>query len=584
MNSDPTSNPPEKPDKTAQIDSADPPGDSSSLADGDTIAQNEESGLGETIDVPGAVESAAKPAPVPKPLRWFDALIFAVLVAISVIGFYQHAIGDLYSDEADYALASVRGFEANRWDRSDIPREPNRLVAARHYHAPLTVYLIAVAHRFGAGDRTIRMPFIVAGGLGVGVVYLCGLALFDRRREIAVACALLVAVSPAIVRMDSHALPWSPILLELLLLLWCMAEFTRDRRWGWIAALIAAVALLFITSEMFFVAVPAVLAALPFLLWPVLRNAEQKRGVLMGAAAGAALFAVVVFVFWPSGAAGESVKMLRHYMQMRHSESFPVNVGNQIFTVAPRWSYLYWYWNDYKPFFVCYALGIPGLVGLAAARKLHTSSAPLVSMTALLLFAAHRAHIIGPEYLAHCLPFLTLLGGMAVYGMSLAWRPFAFVLPLILAIPVARWSSRVPLPGMDARAQISRWPAAARFLGARWQAGDKIMVGSQPVSVARWYLVYQGGLPSLDSQFQTMPIHAPKPVFLDRLASGFYRYVGVSNMFEDRVDLDEKTARILSHWPVAWRSDERGTGPSRLTLYQAPERRPASPLPTVNRP
>ena len=279
--------------------------------------------------------------------------------------------------------------------------------------------------------------------------------------------------------------------------------------------------------------------------------------------------------------------MLRHYMQMRHSVSFPVNVGSEVYAVAPKWAYLYWYWKDYLPFFVCYAIGLPGLAALAIARRVHASVVPLITMTSVMLFAAHRAHIIGPEYLAHCLPFLTLLGGYAVYALSLVRRPASFLAIAALAIPVARWSPRVPLPGMDARAQTSRWPAAARFLGSRWTIGDKIVVGSQPVSVARWYLVYQGKVPPLETQFQVLPVHAPKPLFLERLSTGLYRFVVTSNMFEDHVDLDPQTVQILRTWPVVWRSEEHETGPSRLVIYQRPEpvliEGPAAPAPRFPR-
>ncbi|HLJ55321.1 MAG TPA: glycosyltransferase family 39 protein [Chthonomonadaceae bacterium] len=544
---------------------------------------------------PGDLEDGEPPAAArPRSLWWLDLLVFLALAAISAAGFYQHARGDLYSDEADYALASTRGFEANRWDRSDSPREPDRLVAGRHYHAPLTVDLIAIAHRFGADDHTIRMPFVVAGGLAIGAVYLCGLALFDRRREIAAACALLAAISPAIVRMASHALPWSPIILELMLLLWCLAEYARDRDWRWITGAMAVMGLLFVTSEMFFVAGASAMAAVAILFGiDMLRGRQQARrarGIglydadapaptagpqsgrapLAWLAIGAALFLGIAVVVWPCGLAGESVRMLRHYIMMRHSESFPVNVGSSVYLVAPKWSYAYWYWNDYRPFFAVYALAAPGLIGLAVARRLNAGVVPLLALSALLLFAAHRAHIIGPEYLAHCLPFLTLMGGLALYGLSLAWRPLATLAILLIAVPILRWSPRVPLPGMDARAQLSRWPAAARALAASWQPGDKIMVGSQPVNVAHWYLVYLGGVPNLDSQFQPMPIHAPKPLFLQRLAGGYYRYAAVSNMFEDHVDLDPKTAQILRAWRVAWRSDEHGAGPSRLVIYRCP--------------
>jgi len=526
---------------------------------------------GETEVVSSATwEPAARTPSLWRGPNWLDLVLFIVLAALAIPGFYRSAGGDLFSDEADYGLASTRGFEANRRDLSDSPKEPNRLAARRHYHAPLTVDVIALAHRFGADDRVIRLPFILAGGLFVGLTYLCGSALFDRRREIAIACALLTAIAPPIVRMASHALPWSLIILELLLILWTLAEIARGGGWGWIVGCCAALAALFVTSEVFFVAAPAAAVVAPFLFWPILRRRSARREIGWGLALGGAVFLVIALVVWPNGLAGGAVKMLRHYMQMRHSESFPVNVGSQIFTVAPKWSYLYWYWNDYRPFFVCYALGVPGLLVLAVARKLQLSLLPLLSITGMLLFAAHRAHIIGPEYLAHCLPFLSLLGGYAVYAISLVWRPLAPTVLLLIAIPVVRWSPRVPLPGMDARAQVSRWPGAARFLAGEWKTGDKIAIGSQPVSVGHWYLVYQGGVSPAETQFQALPVHEPRPIFLDRLQSGVYRYVAVSNMFQDGVDLDAKTLRILREWPIVWRSDEHGTGPSRLVIYRSP--------------
>src|SRR4051794_27666908 len=57
----------------------------------------------------------------PKTVRqgsWLDILLFVFLTIFAFNLFSPHAGGDLYSDEADYALASTKGFEANRWDRS----------------------------------------------------------------------------------------------------------------------------------------------------------------------------------------------------------------------------------------------------------------------------------------------------------------------------------------------------------------------------------------------------------------------------------------------------------------------------------
>lgn len=511
---------------------------------------------------------------------WLTMVVLLLLCSVATVIFKEYAKGDLWSDEADYALASTRGFEANRWDRSDSAKEPERLIRGRHYHAPLTVDMISVAHHFGSSDVTIRFPFILAGSLSIGMIYLCGLSLFRDRHEIAIGCAALCTFTLPIIRMASHALPWSFIILELLILLWTLLRFGLTGHYAWIIAAGGILGFLFVTSEVFFVAIPAVAIALPFLLWPGIREREKRKQWIWGVLGGLALILAVALIIWPNGLRGGSLTMLRHYIQMRHSESFPVNIGSGVYTVAPKWAYLYWYWNDYRPFFVCYALGLPAVIVLALLRKLTTGVAPLLSLTGFLLFAAHRAHIIGPEYLAHCLPFLTLIGGYFISAIGHPHRALGFAALALLTVPIVRWKPRVPLPGMDARAQVSRWPGAARFLAGRWRKGDRIIVGSQPVSVARWYLVYQCSLPPLDSQFQTMPVHEPKPEFLGRLSSGFYRFAGVSSMVEDNVDLDVKTRRILSAWPVVWKSEENGTGPSRLTLYESPGVDPKSKPPS----
>ena len=97
-------------------------------------------------------------------------------------------------------------------------------------------------------------------------------------------------------------------------------------------------------------------------------------------------------------------------------------------------------------------------------------------------------------------------------------------------------------------------------------------IATREVAGAIVTVVYQGRVPPLNSQFQTMPVHDPRSVFLDRLRSGFYRFAAVSNMVEDYVDLDPRTRAILKKWPVLWSSEEHGTGPSRLIIYRSPGR------------
>src|SRR5579859_6359518 len=128
-------------------------------------------------------------APSKRSLRWVDYLLFCVLCAVSIPISLRYTHGDLWLDEADYSVASLHGFQNNRWDVSDKPDQQDLLIRLRHFHAPLTADLLQIAHHFGREEETLRLPFVIAGSLCVGVVYLCGLALFGSRREIAAACS-----------------------------------------------------------------------------------------------------------------------------------------------------------------------------------------------------------------------------------------------------------------------------------------------------------------------------------------------------------------------------------------------------------
>src|SRR3984957_18944599 len=148
-------------------------------------------------------------AKVPRlPLWWLDLLLFLALCGVSIPVSLRFTHGDLWLDEADYAIAGLHSAQDNRWDVSDKPDQPEMLVRLRHFHAPATAYVLQFAHHFGSDEETLRLPFVIAGALSVGLVYLCGLALFGDRREIAAARGLLTAVSPANIRMATPAIPW----------------------------------------------------------------------------------------------------------------------------------------------------------------------------------------------------------------------------------------------------------------------------------------------------------------------------------------------------------------------------------------
>ncbi len=496
-----------------------------------------------------------------------DILLFLVLTLAAIPIALPFTRGDLWTDEADYALAGTRGFEANRWDKLDPTGDPEGLHKLRHYHAPLTAEVLGGTASWSTHDRSLRLPFLVAGGLSVGMVYLCGLALFGERREVSVGCALLVMVSPPHLRMSSHALPWAFLTLELLLLLWAALQFVRSRRALWLAGTGVALGLLFVTTEMFFVALAAAGVALLPALVQEGREKEKRRELAAGCCLAFTLFVGVGLIFWPAGLAGNAIQMLGHYVEMRH-ETFPAIVNGRLYLFAPKWAYLYWYRFDYFPYFCCYALGLVALPVLLNRRLAPPGTFVLLVFAGILLMAAHTAHIIGPEYLAHCLPFLTLLGGLFYAAVSRKSRPLGFTVLLLTGAGVSLWTPPHTLAGMDSRAQTPRWPQAVRYLAANWRQGNRLLVGPQPPAVARWYLVYDGHVVPYESQIVPLPGRTFREGYETDIRVGNYRYLALTSTFLDFPEVDAQTTLFLPKSPLVWRSPEDGPYPSRFRLYE----------------
>ena len=546
-------------------------------------------------------------------LWWVDVLLFIMICAVSAPCILRFTHGDLWLDEADYAVAGLHSVHDNRWDRSDKPDQPDMLVRLRHYHAPATALLVKFAHRFGSDEETLRRPFVIAGALSVGLVYLCGAALFGKRREIAVGCALLTAITPANIRMSSHAIPWALIILELLCLLLALVRFAQSRRTSLLIWIGLAMGLLFVTSETFFVALAALVVIFPIILAPemaeVLRRRREpaldstraksdtglieNRSLLRGIVGGASAFVIVAIIVWPAGLLGHCVMMLRHYIDMRTSESFPVNIGSEVYKTAPKWAYLYWYSMYFRPFFLCYVAGLLVVAAIVVSQvgrfTMHkpeqvnagreyagadspTCAAVLLVFTLVLLAAAHRAHIIGAEYLAHCLPFMTLCAGYAVLIVSQKSRIAAVIAIVAAAVVFVRWSPSRILPGMDARTQVARWREAAGKIAPQWLPKDRLLLGPQSSNVAYWYLHEWAHVPLNDWQIGQFALAGPGPNFLHNMAIGKYRWIVISSQFEDNVinAVDPRSMQILEGWKRVLDSDEKGMGRPRLTVFRCP--------------
>jgi hypothetical protein len=512
---------------------------------------------------------------------WALDLLLALLLCVGAFPIrWAQTHGDFWFDEADYAQAAVRGFEANRWDRSDDPEEPEKLLRFRHYHPPLVAQVLGLVEGYGRDERTLRLPFVLSGCLTVGLLYLCGLALFRGRkrpdgpgaplRGPALAAAVILIFTPAHIRASSHAIPWSLITLWLAGMLATVAAHARRPHAGWLALLGTLLGAMAVTSEYLLPAILMCAAGLIYLLILEARRGERWIGrTVQGLLMGGALFAAICSVFWPAGALGGAGKVLEHYVEMADSNAFPVVIEGHLYQRAPKWAYLYWYWTEFPTYLAFYAAGLITALAFLARRRLDPGYVVLGVFVVVILGVAHRAHIIGPEYLSHALPFLTLLGMVPLAAIARA-RPIQSLPVLAACCWILASSPQVsPLAGMDPRSRLSRWPAAAQFLAAQWSPGDRL-IASQYAVAAKWYLLHAAHAPAQEDDIRMLPAGNAKPEVLQELLEGRYRWVVVWNAFTDWTEVDNRIRMLLRRWPVAWRSDEHGTSPSRLIIYERP--------------
>jgi hypothetical protein len=509
-------------------------------------------------------EEVPSPLPQKRALWRLDLVLFLLLCFVAAPVRWQNSTGDFWFDEADYAHAAMKGFTANQWDRSDDPKSPLQMALLRHYHPPTVSYFMGVARRFGAEDRVLRIPFIVIGCLVVGMTYLCGIVLFRERREVAFGVALLVLVTPMQIRAGSHAIPWAPITLNLLVLLWTLLKFAETRKPRWILGIGITLGVLFTVSEIFLPAVLVVACCAPLLLFPEIRDAEFRKQVLRYVAFGTGLALLIGILLWPAGLTGGTLTMLAHYMDVSKMSVEHAYINGKVYDRAPRWAYFYWYWRDFSPYLVLYLVGFAGVPILAAVKKLSREAGVLIAYTLLFLGVAHKAHIIGPQYLAHCLPFMSLMTGLFVGILAMWKRPLGWVALAVAGFYVATLKN----PNMieDDVARIPRSPQAAAFLKTLWKPGDRMMIGTQQPTVILWYLREVEQMPVRWNEVVALPSAKKRDEVLEGLRKGEYRFFALANTFNSpRVDAEIQ--KIIAGWDKIYQSQEpEGTTP-RFVLY-----------------
>ena len=517
----------------------------------------------------GAAVPAARVEAKRRHLWLLDLLIFLVLFGIALPPRFAATSGDLWFDEADYTLASTQGFAANRTDNRNDPKAHRAMLFQRHFHPPLTVYIVGLARQHSVRDRDLRVPFVLLNALTVGLVYLCGLPLFGNRREIAIGAAVVTLAMPLEIQYLSHVIPWPLITACLMALLWTLLNFAQEKRPAWLAGTGILLGLLFTASEMFFPTVLIVATVLAVLIGADWRDAAKRRDLLKMGAVGLTGGLAIVLILWPVGLTGDALEMIRHYVGVA-GEAAPVHLAGKDYEFAPKWAYLYYFWSDYKSHLLLYAGGLVAFILLGIFRKLSRPAVILLAFTVWFLLVAHRAHILGPQYLVHCVPMLSLLAGLGFLVVSLLNRPVGMVALIPVCAYVLHRPPNAEILDADARARVPRWPVAAPFLKSRWQSGDKLLVAPQKPSVVYWYLKYAAQMPVREADIRVLPQAKASPKILQDIATGTYRYIIISSTFAGDSAINPQIRLMLNSWPMIYKSDESGSRASRLKIYERP--------------
>jgi 4-amino-4-deoxy-L-arabinose transferase-like glycosyltransferase len=100
-------------------------------------------------------------------------------------------------------------------------------------HTPLSFFLVWLVRGLGTGEATVRLPFALAGALGVPSLYLLGKALAGPR--VGFLAALLLALSPFAVFYSQDVHPYAPLMLfTILQVLFAYRAATTSRPLDWI--------------------------------------------------------------------------------------------------------------------------------------------------------------------------------------------------------------------------------------------------------------------------------------------------------------------------------------------------------------
>lgn len=246
-------------------------------------------------------------------------VLVGILIALTSFGYFSHYCTDMLfsSDAADYVRVGKNGFAESYLDTGSaglwgslriIRRHPEARIhfydfleqqddaaPKRHWHVAPGLYGAAIASQFGADNRTYRLMMAVAGAAAIAAVFI-GLRLASVHLLLALATAVLAALSPAVVYASSTVAPHAPFLAALVASGFAFAQYLEHRKRAWGVATGVALGFAVAACELSVV----IFAAFALLLaWRAIR-AGIKSTLDLLAVPAAALLATMTLL-WPGG-------------------------------------------------------------------------------------------------------------------------------------------------------------------------------------------------------------------------------------------------------------------------------------------
>lgn len=415
--------------------------------------------MGATRLVGELVEEPAAPLPParPRPSRWVDAILVAMLLPLAVVA---RRPGYLFS----HAFWLDEGWVA------DSIRAPLQQLQLLTSSTPIGwTFLLRLVPGVGPPERLRAVP-LAFGVLSVTVAYLLGRQL---GRVAAVAAGLAAALAPAALR-NHNLKQYSADVFVALLLLWLTARLEA----GWsrrrlVVLCVACVPAVLISHVTVFVSA-AVVGAL------AMRALVERRWERLGwlVALGLSVAAIEAAVYLAFAAAGNNPVMSRWWA----ADMVPLGRG-----LGPAAGFVATRCADalvrvgFGPWPLAAALVIAGLVALWRSRLPVVATAVCLLAAELLVGAVAQRYPLLEERTS--LFFITLLAVCAALGIAavVAWSAQRWAtLPLgvalavgagLLLVPAAHANAMHPMPPSTIRQQVS-------YVLAHRRPGDVVVVGS----------------------------------------------------------------------------------------------------------